>query len=462
MSILKEELTVSNNILTSYFPARTSNSPEAFDWQVAQGLVVRNIYRKEVNRTIISFTEDSQGSKVDTTLDNFKYLCKADFEKRLDEVALWDLLEKMYFSGKAFYEVAPESLLFRITSLKGSSKQRLLGDMFASLIGGFHIEKPTRQQRNFLEQQVVDSLRSTSVLSEYKGEQRLSSGINEKPYLPFLSKLFRKDIAFLVHRPKYLLERLSDLLKLYGYLYTAQLALNINGWQSMAEPTSKPLFFIMENETASKERTDLVNNGHQKVSRQIEYIFPYLSMSESLQKTDKTNNIHRVPLWSLVSKLQKEDSAKLAEYAQKFAEDRNSKKTEYVFPYDKSNEDPIYWIKALLELAKRQFDKGESRAAAQGKFIKATEDELCSEFVKSRGQVGRVLVINQDYVELLTNLAIGEKEKLRFHELIEEFQARGVYFDKQSQQVLIQFYERVGNVERMSDSGDAVYVRRTV
>jgi len=55
-----------------------------------------------------------------------------------------------------------------------------------------------------------------------------------------------------------------------------------------------------------------------------------------------------------------------------------------------------------------------------------------------------------------------ENEKLRFHELLDEFKERGVYFDKKSQQALIRFYERVGNVERMSDSGDAVYVRKTV
>ena len=39
---------------------------------------------------------------------------------------------------------------------------------------------------------------------------------------------------------------------------------------------------------------------------------------------------------------------------------------------------------------------------------------------------------------------------------------RGIYFDKQSQAEIVQSYERIGNVERMSDSGDAVYVRKTV
>jgi len=461
MSALKKELKVSStNSLNGYFPVRTNNSDDSFDWDVAQGIVVRNLYKKTVAKKLVNVVEDDKGNKIDKSLDSFCELCRDDFEKRLDETELWTYLEKMYFSNGAFYEVAPESLLFKITSLSSSSSKNRLGDLFSSLMGGFYINNPVRFQRNFLEQQVVDSLRDSRVLVDFD-DKRISKGINEKPYLPFLTKFFREDIKFLADRPKYMLEKLEGLLKLYAYLYTAQLALNIKGWTS--EPTSKPLYFIMENETASKERVDLVKNGHQKVSRLIENIFPYLSMSESLQEPDAKTNIHRIPLWMLASTLTEEDSPALAKYAEEFARDRNKDKNpDYQFPHDKTISDPQYWLKLLLELSLKQFDKGETRAAAQGKFIKATGEALCSAFVKNRGQVGRVLVMNQDFLELITNLAIGENEKLRFHELLKEFEARGIYFDMQTQQSLIQFYERVGNVERMSDSGDAVYVRKTV
>ena len=147
----------------------------------------------------------------------------------------------------------------------------------------------------------------------------------------------------------------------------------------------------------------------------------------------------------------------MSRYAIEFAEKRSLE-----FQFDHSNRDPLYWLKTLLDLSLMQFAKGETRAAAQGKFVKTTELELCSVFVRSRGRVGKVLVMNQDYLSLLTNLAIGNNQRLRFHELLDEFRARGVYFDKKTQQALIDFYERVGNVERMSDSGDAVYVRKTI
>jgi len=461
MSILKKDLNVSSsNALNSYFPVRTNNSEDSFDWSVAQGIVVRNLYQKVVAKGLAKLGEDEQGEKVDQSLERFRELCKEDFAIRLDEPELWSYLEKMYFANDAFFDVAPESLLFKISSLSGSSSKNRLGDLFSSLMGGFYLKNKVRIERNFLEQQVVDSLRSEKVISDFNG-RRLSKNINESPYLPFLTKLFCRDIEFLSKHPKYFLEKLEDLLKLYGYLYTAQLALNIKGWTSLEEPTSKPLYFIMENETASKERVDLVKNGHQKVSPLIENIFPYLSISESLQDPNGKANEHRLPLWKLASYLTEDDSVELARYAEEFASDRN-KDRDYTFPYDKSERDPQEWLKILLKLSLDQFSKGETRAAAQGKFIKATEYELCSGFVKNRGQVGKILVINQDYLELITNLAVGDNEKLRFHELLQEFEARGIYFDKQTQKSLIQFYERVGNVERMSDSGDAVYVRKTV
>jgi DNA phosphorothioation-dependent restriction protein DptG len=178
-------------------------------------------------------------------------------------------------------------------------------------------------------------------------------------------------------------------------------------------------------------------------------------MAETLQEVSAGGI--RIPLWEFASQLVSSDVPSLKAYAKDFALDRKLN-----FPFEEMNETPQYWLEALLEISTMQFEKGQTRSAAQGKFIRATEVELCSTFVRSRGRVGKILVMNQDYLTLLTNLAIGENQRLRFSDLLKEFEARGVYFDKKTQQALIKFYERVGNVERMSDSGDAVYVRKTI
>jgi len=451
MSILKDEIEVSpTNSLNGYFPARTSGNDDAFDWEVAKGIVIRNLFRKNLTKEMI-VKEDGAPSYA-----KFQQICRNDFQDRLDEAELWSYLEDMYFSSDTFFDIAPECLLFNISTLTASSSKHRLGDLYSSLVQDYYNEHPERLKRNFLEQQVVSSLRTSDVLADYTGS-RYSKKIDEKPFLPFLSKCFQRDIEFLSGHPAYLIRNLEGFLKLYGYLYTAQLALNIKGLPS--EPESKPLYFIMENEIASLERTDLVRNGHQKVSENVELLYPYLSMTETLYDAEKCGS--RIPLWDLASQLTESDCPSLKAYAVRFAENRGLPLT-----MDHQENDPIACLSKLLDLSAMQFDKrykgGGDRAAALGRFVKSTEVELCGTFVRARGRAGKILVMNQDYLVLLTNLAIGENERLRLHELFDEFNARGVYFDKRSVQALIRFYERVGNVERMSDSGDAVYVRKTI
>ncbi|MEY8216584.1 MAG: DNA phosphorothioation-dependent restriction protein DptG [Colwellia sp.] len=469
MTILKKELEVAtNNSLNSYFPVRTSNSSDAYDWSYATAIVIRNLYQRSVSSKILkALKKTNEDVNFSNSLALLSKKTEMEFSSVLDEEDLWPIIEDMYLKEDVFKKLAPESALFGILPYSSGNSKNRLADLFLSIMSGFYLKREVsgstdaalkRLDRNFLEEKVVDCLRSEEILDLFD-DKRLSKGINEKPYLPYLTSKFKQDLELLGQYPAYLIENLTPLLKLYGFLYASQLALNINGWRS--EPKSRPVFFIMENETASRERRDLISNGYQNLAKSFKYIFPFLSVSESLQEIDKSENQHRLPLWDLASKLQEEDASALKKYTKEFYESRNLKSNiDYALNSDDKGVKEC--LETLLKIALDQFNKGETRAAAQGKFVKAIELELCSEFFRSRGQLGKILVINQDYLSLLTNVCIGKNEKLRFHELLKEFEERGVYFDKQSQQALIIFYERVGNVERMSDSGDAVYVRKTV
>ena len=94
--------------------------------------------------------------------------------------------------------------------------------------------------------------------------------------------------------------------------------------------------------------------------------------------------------------------------------------------------------------------------------IKDIKNIVLKPFVQTRGRAGSIFVLNQEYLLLLTNLVIGEKEQLRLYELIIGFNKRGIFFDRESYKDLVIFYERLGNVEKLSDSGDAIYVKKTI
>ena len=144
------------------------------------------------------------------------------------------------------------------------------------------------------------------------------------------------------------------------------------------------------------------------------------------------------------------------DFAERFREARKLK------PVSPNGDSPIDALGVLFKYAIQQFGVGTGRNRVQNQYMEVFEKRVAKSFLQRRGRAGNVLVLNQDFVLLLTNLAVGDRKSLRFQEVLRELENRGFYFDKKSQQALIRFYERVGNVDRLSDSGDAVYVRNTI
>jgi DNA phosphorothioation-dependent restriction protein DptG len=303
---------------------------------------------------------------------------------------------------------------------------------------------------NFLETQFLAVLRA-------KLNPLAEESASEQAYLPYLARAFRKDLQFLGDNPKYLVQELTNTLKLYAFAYCSQLALNIKNWHS-GEPASRRLYFILDAERASAERALVRNYGYRLFLDASENLFPLLSALEPLQHKDLKRPLWQVYLDSLAYSDQESVLASLNTYIKAFAQTKSRKldlRASAVSVKDA--------FEQLIDLSQDQFsDKTSDRAGVNAAYIRELDRQICGDFVQSRGRAGRTLVLNQDYLLLLTNLAIGNSEKLRLHELMSEFQCRGFYLDNQSQQVLVSFYERMGNVERMSDSGDAVYVRKTV
>jgi DNA phosphorothioation-dependent restriction protein DptG len=213
-------------------------------------------------------------------------------------------------------------------------------------------------------------------------------------------------------------------------------------------------------EKASSERSNLVNFGYQSVARPMADVFPILSM---LEYFNNDINFPKAPLWAFANALRnasEQDQQTSLAALSVFAEEFREKRTLPAFRQTPTN--VIEAMHQIIGYGIKQFSEGTGRYRVQMQYMEVFDKEISKNFIQSRGRAGKVLVINQDFVLLLTNLSVGDRKCLRFQELLAEFRSRGFWFDKDSQQALITFYERVGNVDRMSDSGDAVYVRHTI
>ncbi|TMP07586.1 DNA phosphorothioation-dependent restriction protein DptG [Pseudoalteromonas sp. S3178] len=430
---LLEQLNPKNNSAASYFPVSANSANNKYDWETVVGFFIKSLHSLKLEKNIES-------------LEDFKKLCKTHFTNKLDGEPFWHVIEKMYFDNEQVLNIAPEMQALKVLNPdKSNSGDERLTSLFNSLMGDVEVTDAPKAQLNFLEQEVKKVFDSPLVTNKNQKIRKQHSA-----YLPFLSAQFQQDLKFLVSYPDHFLQNIKAFLKLYGFLYTAQLSLNIKGWAQ--KPEVKPCYFILDSEKASKERTKLQLHGHKQVIESSYSLFPYLALNESLQDVKTTIN----PLWQLFDELTDSDIDALNNYAAEFHTDRSLTSQQCLAAT------PSEAISNLAKLFTEQFKKGATRETAFNNFVKATRETLIKPFEQNRRRAGSFLVLNQDYLLLLTNLCIGESEKLRLHELLIEFQKRGVFFDKSSEECLIDLFERMGNVERMSDSGDAVYVKKTI
>ncbi|MBT6051962.1 MAG: DNA phosphorothioation-dependent restriction protein DptG [Candidatus Scalindua sp.] len=423
------------NFVQSYLPIR--NKGHEFDFSAIAGAVGATLIRKKLPKSY--------------SIEDFENQCLTRFKWKITDQAFLGILKQMYFTGDGLLQVSPLFYIFDSINSKQSGDKHMSALFQNMIIAENNNGIKISSSENFLEKEILNEFKSNLITHDYK--------LEEQPYLPFLSDYFVKDIKFLASSSKYYLVSVEKFLKLYGFLYTSQLALNLNGWTEI--PKTKPLHFILDTEKASSERLD-VKRAYNTLKKTVADLFPVLSI---LEYFNQDLSIKR-GLWSHYDDYitaPEYDSAQLTESIISFLKNyRDVRGLGY------ENLDDLDGRELFVKITKAAKDVFNDQKRRPGpfdvnkKYIKAIMNDIASHFVQQRGRSGYVLVVNQDNLLLLTNIVIGYNDRLPFRELLDGFKERGMWFDSQSEVALINFYERVGNVERMSDSGDAVYVRKTI
>lgn len=429
------EQDIGPNKINSFLPYR--KGAKEFDYDAVGCSVLSSLMGRKIKKTY--------------SFDKFKVQCLDHLKDKLSDPDVLSDLEKMYFAEATIAKTAPEFMLLRSPEKENASTKHLIA-LFHGFVNGGTERIKFDCGTNFVERIFLD------ILSD--NLQEAPQQKSESCYLPFVAENFYRDAQFLSQHPDYFLDQLANFVELYTFIYCSQLGLNIRNWTSGEEPSSKPLYFILDTEKASNERSNLVNYGYLSVARPMAEVFPILSMLEHFNNDSKSV---KEPLWAFANAVhgatsvqQNEAMKSLKAFTEQFRKERTLPPT---------RDEPataIDCMKQLLGYAVKQFAEGTGRHRVQMQYMEVFDKEIAKNFIQARGRSGKVLVVNQDFILLLTNLAIANRPSLRFQALLKEFEARGFYLDKSSQQALIKFYERVGNVDRMSDSGDAVYVRNTI
>jgi len=427
-SITEEDIPKTNPTLKSYFSLSTNekNASSSFETNAIAGQLVGF----QLNKQLSSSFEETKFIK--EVLEQFKLSMST-------EEAI-EIIQEIYFPDGKLPIFSPLMYMSRpYQSLDAKTKKSL--ELFLQMMQVSELSASSQNDLNFLEQHIY-----TQFEQYVRSETKISTSSS---YIHYLEKFFTQDFNYLLSNPHTFKSNIDTFLKFYLFTYSAQLTLNVQT-TTFEEPSLKPLYFILNHEQASTERKSLGRNGYKTLIDKTRYLFPYLSLLEFLANATEKKDLK---LFDLATINDTSENIQVIDNITKIFRHARSL-SEPGLITSSTIEDAL---KNLLNTAFEQF-KGDKKAVID-RFISAYEKQISGPFIQSRGRSGKVLVLDQDTVLLLTNLSIGTNEKLRFQDLLIEFKNRGVFFDPKSEDILLDLYERVGNIERKSDSGDAVYVR---
>ncbi len=426
------------NIADSYLPIGPQ-SEQNLNWNIVNKKVIESLYQ-------LTITESDWR--------NLREKIKSNFIENRNTRELAELVDELYLSGSMLSKITPLAYLIQ-DSEKPAARTRTMVDIFQGLIlkpmdSGLESpgSNPLAPGSNPLECLLIEQLVNLSSPPNVVSSEKMA-------YLPFLSQTFTADIHSLSKSPSYFLEEFENLLRLYAFLYMVQLTINLcTPRYRYSEPKARPLYFILETETASKERHECNQHGFDYIfgkSRGLaNQVFPYLGYFQRVMTT---------PCW------------KRPYESQSFLDKVNEFNSKLALLFDEQYQRSDSITTALNEGAsfhKQMFEerlkkaKKNSRKGRNKNIVDTFEKVFGAGFVTERKRAGKYFVLNSSMLLLLTNLIIGDEDRFLIDDVIDGFNQRGIWLDIKSKKALLKFYENVGNVEKMSDSGDAVYVKRTI
>lgn len=92
------------------------------------------------------------------------------------------------------------------------------------------------------------------------------------------------------------------------------------------------------------------------------------------------------------------------------------------------------------------------------RYMKSFDEIAKLDFVKTRGRLGKTFNVSDELLITLVGVVLG-KQKMMLNDFFHELEVRGIYLDRSSRDHLVELLNDRNLLEKMSDSGDAQYVK---
>ncbi len=428
------------NKLFNMFPFTASTQDKIVDsFDNILGAFLRMIYSlnppKEINR-------DDIISKICEEVD-----CTSQ-----DKVALKTIVKDLYFLDEHTLRCTGFNMFKYTASSKNDQK---ISEYLVRAICD------SQQVKQALEESQTNNNLLDSLVDEFLPKlEPKENRVNYITLIPEVKENFTKDLVFLIKDKNADYNDIISLISYYYFFYTSQVILYLNKFGN-GKPDITPVFFCAEWEKTSITR-ECFTRGWKLIETKLKTMFSHAVLLEMINQTADGNRYSYHDLYEEYS--HSNDGEQKAIFNQ-LENLKRQYTTEFIeqdgFTFQADN----YEVGSIDSLLRGFFDDimlqfESTRRSRANDAYKSSFSSFCkNNFLKRFGRCGNMLALSEELLVLITKVSIGDRKQVRLNELFDEFRKRGIFLDKQSQESIVEFYEKLNLIEKKSDSGDAQYVK---
>lgn len=268
--------------------------------------------------------------------------------------------------------------------------------------------------------------------------------------LSFIENQFYDDVNYLFKHEEYFSANFHILLSYYYFFYITQLSLKLNKVEKGDYSKVTEMFYLLDWEKSSKSRQSY-KSGYIRIKDSNKRLLVHINTLEHLNQIFGVAGKNYVQLQNIFKLLEKSDQCELISVIKKWI-NKYSEIMSFQLP-DLENKN----YEELVNYLKKSLEKGIDPATIS-RYPLSIDAIGIKFFLKQRGSLGKLLNINQDVLLLITAICVKDKKK-PLKKVFQEYERRGIFFDRYSKESIVELFDKLNMMEKISDSGDAQYVK---
>ncbi|WP_339189582.1 DNA phosphorothioation-dependent restriction protein DptG [Paenibacillus polymyxa] len=283
--------------------------------------------------------------------------------------------------------------------------------------------------------------------------------------LPEISSLFASDFEWLSTKQDLFTQQLEKLLSYYYFFYMTQISRKNETLFAKYEQGITPVYFTFEEEERLSKTRISYEYGWKNIERSINRMFTHVNflkmLNVSMEEVGRYLSYDEIA--ELIRNHSYEKNLELEEIVDTVIEQYRAGisdvKWSQMNMHPEQYEIPLLnKLTLLFHMIDHQFNNSYRSKSYNG--YRTWFVHFCQKtFLKSRGRSGKMLILDTDYLLFLTKVIIKDEPKIRMKKLFEEFEVRGMIYDRDTEVAIIEYFEKLNLLEKKSDSGDAIYVK---